>query len=674
MNKKEYEALKAKIEYHMDRYYNQDDPEISDYEYDLLMQELKKAEAEHPEWISKESPSQKVGGSVKREAGVKVRHNVPMLSINDVFHPDEVREWVNKVLLLHPDAAFSVEEKIDGLSMSLRYRRDAEDSDWMRLELAETRGTGFEGEDVTANALVIPSVQKKIKAAYDYLELRGEVYMTHEAFERYNEEMEEKGKKPAANPRNLAAGTLRQLDPAITKARGLHMLIFNVQDGPTELMRRQGDGLDYLTSLGIESVWHKSCRTAEEVLQAIEEIGKRREDLPYDIDGAVVKLEQIDYRSDFPAGSKYSDGHIAYKYPPEERIVRMEEIEETVGRTGKIAFIGHVLDAKTGKPARLCGTSVSRVTLHNQDYIREMKIGIGGLYRILKSGDIIPKLTGLVEEPETVYEASSVCPVCGQSLEKEEETADIRCINPLCPAQLSRTISYFTSRNCMDIAGLGETLVDSLVKEGYLASYADIYKLKEQREELIEKGLIGKEKNTDKILSAIEASKENSPVQLLTGLGIRNVGRATAAELMKHYRSIQELMRTEEEELLEIPDIGETTAHDILSFFRNEADIKVMQELESYGLNMKMEEKAEEQEILKGMTFVVTGTLPDMGRKEAQELIEQAGGKVTGSVSKKTTYLLAGENAGSKLDKANALGVPVISQEELLAMLKKEEK
>ncbi len=674
MNKKEYEALKAKIEYHMDRYYNQDDPEISDYEYDLLMQELKKAEAEHPEWISKESPSQKVGGSVKREAGVKVRHNVPMLSINDVFHPDEVREWVNKVLLLHPDAAFSVEEKIDGLSMSLRYRRNAEDPDWMRLELAETRGTGFEGEDVTANALVIPSVQKKIKAAYDYLELRGEVYMTHEAFERYNEEMEEKGKKLAANPRNLAAGTLRQLDPAITKARGLHMLIFNVQDGPAELMRRQGDGLDHLTSLGIESVWHKSCRTAEEVLQAIEEIGKRREDLPYDIDGAVVKLEQIDYRSDFPAGSKYSDGHIAYKYPPEERIVRMEEIEETVGRTGKIAFIGHVLDAKTGKPARLCGTSVSRVTLHNQDYIREMKIGIGGLYRILKSGDIIPKLTGLVEEPETVYEASSVCPVCGQSLEKEEETADIRCINPLCPAQLSRTISYFTSRNCMDIAGLGETLVDSLVKEGYLASYADIYKLKEQREELIEKGLIGKEKNTDKILSAIEASKENSPVQLLTGLGIRNVGRATAAELMKHYRSIQELMRTEEEELLEIPDIGETTAHDILSFFRNEADIKVMQELESYGLNMKMEEKAEEQEILKGMTFVVTGTLPDMGRKEAQELIEQAGGKVTGSVSKKTTYLLAGENAGSKLDKANALGVPVISQEELLAMLKKEEK
>lgn len=671
MNQKEYEALKEKIEYHMDRYYNQDDPEISDYEYDLLMQELKKAEAEHPEWVREDSPSQKVGGAIKREAGVKVRHNVPMLSINDVFHPEEVREWVEKVLLLHPDAAFSVEQKIDGLSMSLRYRRDAENPEWMKLELAETRGTGFEGEDVTVNALVIPSVQAKIKAAYEYLELRGEVYMTHEDFDRYNEEMEKQGKKLAANPRNLAAGTLRQLDPAITKERGLRMLIFNIQDGPAELMRRQGEGLDYLSSVGIESVWHKSCRTVEEVLQAIDEIGEMRGKLPYDIDGAVVKLEQIAYRSDFPAGSKYSDGHIAYKYPPEERPVRMESIEETVGRTGKIAFIGHVLDAETGKPARLCGTSVSRVTLHNQDYIREMKIGIGGVYRILKSGDIIPKLTGLLKEPEEIYRASAVCPVCGQKLEKEEDTADIRCVNPLCPAQLSRTISYFTSRSCMDIAGLGETLVESLVKEGYLRSYADIYRLKEEREKLIEKGIIGKEKNTDKILSAIEASKSNSPVQLLTGLGIRNVGRATAAELMKHYSSIQELMETTEEKLLEIPDIGETTAKDIMSFFRNEADIKVMQELESYGLNMKMEEKTEAEEVLKGMTFVITGTLPDMGRKEAQELIEAAGGKVTGSVSKKTTYLLAGENAGSKLDKANTLGIPVLSQDELLVMLKK---
>lgn len=449
------------------------------------------------------------------------------------------------------------------------------------------------------------------------------------------------------------------------------MLVFNVQDGPAEMMEEQGKALDWLSAHGVETVWHKSCKTADEVLSAVAEIGQMRGELPYDIDGAVIKLEQIAYRADFPAGSKYSDGHIAYKYPPEERPVIMEEIEETVGRTGKIAFIGHVLDAETKKPARLCGTSVSRVTLHNQDYIREMKIGIGGIYKILKSGDIIPKLTGLVKEPKEVYEASSHCPVCGQELEKEEETADIRCVNPLCPAQLTRTISYFTSRSCMDIAGLGETLVESLVKEGFLTSYADIYQLKEHRSELIEKGIIGKEKNTDKILSAIEASKSNSPVQLLTGLGIRNVGRATAQELMKHYSSIQELMKTDLEELLQIPDIGETTARDILSFFRNKEDIKVMEELEAYGLSMVMEEKEEGSDILAGNTFVITGTLPDMDRKEAQALIEKAGGKVTGSVSKKTGYLLAGENAGSKLTKANELGIPVLSLADLLAMLDK---
>lgn len=306
MNRKEYDQLKQKIEYHMDRYYNQDDPEISDYEYDQLMQELKKAETEHPDWLTKDSPSQKVGGSTKREAGVKVVHNVPMLSINDVFELDEVSTWVEKVLQLHPDASFSVEQKIDGLSMSLRYRKDPEDPSFMKLELAETRGTGFEGEDVTVNALVIPSVQEKIKADFSYLELRGEVYMTHEDFDRYNNEMEEKGKKTAANPRNLAAGTLRQLDSAVTKERGLRMLIFNVQDGPAEMMEEQGKALDWLSAHGVETVWHKSCKTEEEVLSAVEEIGQMRGELPYDIDGAVIKLEQIAYRADFPAGSKYS--------------------------------------------------------------------------------------------------------------------------------------------------------------------------------------------------------------------------------------------------------------------------------------------------------------------------------------------------------------------------------
>lgn len=662
----EYNELKNTIMHHMDLYYNRNEPEITDYEYDQLMQRLKAAEEEHPEWITPDSPSQIIGGVAKREAGVKIVHNVPMLSIEDVFHYEDVTEWVKKVLSLHPDAQFSVEQKIDGLSMTLRYRGTG--SGTMRLETAETRGDGFTGEDVTANAMVIPSVQKTIRAPYDYLELRGEVYMTHEDFERFNDEQEKNGRKIAANPRNLAAGTLRQLDPSITKKRGLRMFIFNVQDGPAELLERHDRALDWLSERKIETVCHTLCSSPEEVLQAITRIGEMRDELPYDIDGAVVKIDQVAYRSDFPAGSKYSAGHIAYKYPPEERPVVMESIEETVGRTGKIGFIGHVYDKETGKPARLCGTSVSRVTLHNQDYIRDMKIGIGGVYKIRKSGDIIPKLTGCITEPEQVYQASRFCPICGQPLIREEDTADIRCVNPSCPAQLTRTISYFTSRNCMDITGLGETLVDELVKENYLRNYADIYCLKDHRDELIEKGIIGKEKNTDKVLAAIEKSKSNSPVRLLTALGIRNVGGSTARELMRHYRSIRELEGAGEDDLVRIPDIGETTARDIVSFFSNEENQKILNRLSEYGVKMDME-KEETTDKLAGLTIVVTGTLPTLGRAEAKALIEKNGGKCTGSVSRKTSYLVAGEAAGSKLEKAQALGVPVIDEAGLLAML-----
>lgn len=662
----EYNELKTMIMHHMDLYYNRNEPEITDYEYDQLMQKLKAAEEEHPEWITPDSPSQIIGGVAKREAGVKIVHNVPMLSIEDVFHYEDVTEWVKKVLTVHPDAQFSVEQKIDGLSMTLRYRGNGAGA--MRLETAETRGDGFTGEDVTANAIVIPSVQKTIRAPYDYLELRGEVYMTHDDFERFNEEQEKNGRKIAANPRNLAAGTLRQLDPSITKKRGLRMFIFNVQDGPGELMERHDRALDWLSERKIETVSHTLCSSPEEVLQAITRIGEMRDELPYDIDGAVVKIDQIAYRSDFPAGSKYSAGHIAYKYPPEERPVVMESIEETVGRTGKIGFIGHVYDKETGKPARLCGTSVSRVTLHNQDYICDMKIGIGGVYRIRKSGDIIPKLTGCITEPEQVYQASRFCPICGQPLIREEDTADIRCVNPSCPAQLTRTISYFISRNCMDITGLGETLVDELVKENYLSNYADIYCLKEHRDELIEKGIIGKEKNTDKVLAAIEKSKSNSPVRLLTALGIRNVGGSTARELMKHNRSIRELEAATEDDLVQIPDIGETTARDIVNFFSNEENQKILNRLSEYGVKMEME-KEDTTDKLAGLTIVVTGTLPTLGRAEAKALIEKNGGKCTGSVSRKTSYLVAGEAAGSKLEKAQALGVPVIDEAGLLAML-----
>ncbi len=667
MSYEEYKALKAQIEYHMNRYYNMDEPEISDFEYDKLMQSLKAAEREHPEWVDENSPSQKVGGTAKREAGVKITHNVPMLSIEDVFTKDDVAAWYEKVKAVHPDAEFSVEQKIDGLSMSLRYRKT---NDTLSLYMAETRGDGYIGEDTLVNALTLSDVKKEIEFDCEYLELRGEVYMTHESFDRYNRIQEENGKKLAANPRNLAAGTLRQLDPTVTRERGLNMFVFNVQDGPSELMTSHCDSLDKLSDLGVKTVFHKKCKTLDEILSAIDEIGNMRSELPFDIDGAVVKIDQIAYRNDFPSGAKYSSGHIAYKYPPEEREVVMDEILVDVGRTGKLTFTGIFHDKETGGAARLCGTFVSRATLHNQDYINEMKIGIGGSYKLFKSGEIIPKLNGCVTEPSEVFKAPSVCPVCGEPLIREEDTADIRCVNPSCHAQLSRTIAYFSSVNCMNIVGLGETITDSLIKEGFLESYADIYELKNRRDELIEKKLIGKEKNTDKILAAIEASKANEPTRLLAALGIRNVGLSTSRELMKNFSGIDELLDADEEKLTAINDIGETTAKCIVEFFSNEHNKEIISRLKAAGVNMAMPQKEEGSNALAGLTIVVTGTLPTLGRKEASELIEKNGGKATGSVSKKTSYLVAGEAAGSKLTKAQSLGIPILDEDGLFNLIK----
>jgi DNA ligase (NAD+) len=666
--KQEYDSLVANIKHHMDLYYNQDTPEISDYEYDQLMIRLKEIEKEHPDFVTKDSPSQIIGGVAKREAGVKITHNVPMLSIEDVFTKEAVTEWVSKVHALHPEAKFSAEIKIDGLSLSLRYRKDAADNK-LHLELAETRGDGLIGEDVTANALVIPDIKKVIDLPYDYLELRGEVYMSHEDFERFNEEQEKNGKKIAANPRNLAAGTLRQLDPNVTKSRGLKMFVFNIQDGPAEIMESHSKGLEILKNVGVAVVEHFVCSSSDEILKAIDKIGNMRENLEFDLDGAVIKIDQVALRNDFPAGSKYSSGHIAYKYPPEERIVVMDEILTDVGRTGKLTFTGSFHDRETGKPARLCGTSVSRATLHNQDYINEMQIGIGGEYKLFKSGEIIPKLNGCVKAPAVVYKAPDKCPVCGSHLVREEDTADIRCINPTCPAQVTRTIAYFTSRDAMNIMGLGDTLVDALVSEGYLSNYADIYHLYEHKDELIEKGIIGKVKNTEKLLGEIEKSKENDPVRLLTGLAIRNVGKSTAREIMKHFDSLMELPMVTRDGFLQIPDIGETTANDLYEFFHDEKNLDILKEMESLGLNMKAVKDADASDKLAGMTIVVTGTLPTLGRKEAEELIVKNGGKASGSVSKKTSLVLAGEAAGSKLTKANELGIKVIDEKQFLEMI-----
>lgn len=655
----EYLKLMETINYHMNRYYNEDAPEISDFEYDQMMQSLKKMEQEHPEWIKEDSPTQKIGGTTKREAGVEVTHNVPMLSIQDVFTKEEVIQWVDTVKAQHPDATFSVEEKIDGLSMTLRY----EDG---KITLAETRGNGLVGEDVTLNALVIPDVKKTISFK-GYVELRGEVYMSHEDFDAFNKKQEELGKKLAANPRNLAAGTLRQLDSRITKERGLKMFVFNVQDATLDaahLLREHTKGLDELEKMGIHTVTHTLCKTAEDVIAAIDLIGENRGNLEYDLDGAVVKIEQVEYRQDFPAGSKYSAGHIAYKYPPEEKEVEIEEIEVAVGRTGKMTF-----RARFKEPVRLCGTNVLRATLHNADFIKSMNIAEGCKAICRKQGEIIPAIVRVKTPASAPYKAPTKCPICGHELVREAETCDIYCKNPSCPAQLKRTVAYFAGKDAMDIKNFGSTYVDTLVDLGYIHDFSDIYTLKEHREKLIEQGIMGKEKNTDKILAAIEESKQNEVYKLLTGLAISNVGKVSAKEIMKQFSSIDALAKAEIEQLEGLNDVGSITAKCIYDYFKDEENQKILQKLKEAGLNMEAEQIENASEKLAGLTFVVTGTLPTFGRKEIGELIESNGGKNTGSVSKKTDYLIAGEAAGSKLTKAQQLGIPVLSEEEFLKML-----
>lgn len=657
------EALRKEIEYHIERYYNQDDPEITDYEYDQKMNELKRLEREHPEYVTPDSPTQKVGGSAKREAGVLVEHNVPMLSLQDVFDRGEVENFVAEMKKQLDDPEFVVEYKIDGLSLSLRY-------EYGELKLAETRGDGIQyGEDVTANAKVIRDVKKKLKDKPEYLEIRGEVYMTEADFEKVNEKQELLGKKLFANPRNCAAGTLRQLDTAVTKERGLSMFIFNIQDARGISFETHTEGYEYLKKQGIRVIEEYTvCKTADEVWAAIEKIGENRGKLPYDIDGAVVKINRFSDREKLGATSKVPRWAVAYKYPPEEKETKLLDIELSVGRTGRIT------PTAVFEPVRLCGTSVSRATLHNQDFIDELDIGIGDTIVVYKSGEIIPKVRRVIHEKRPAgvkkFVIPNVCPVCGAKTEREKDTADIKCTSPNCPAQLERHMINFVGRDAMDIKGFGATYIMELVHLGYLKDIADIYDLKQHREELIEQGIIGKEKNTDKLLDAIEKSKQNEAFQLLTGFGIPNVGKAAAKTILKHFGSIEALMQADMESLQQVADVGEVTALCIRNYFQDENNCKIIERLKEAGVNMEMAESGSEDGRFNGLTFVITGTLPTMDRKAAAALIEAHGGKVSGSVSKKTNYLLAGENAGSKLTKANDLGVSVISEAELQEMLK----
>ena len=661
---KRAEELRVQLNHHSNLYYNEDNPSISDGEYDVLMQELKAIEQEHPELITPDSPTQKVGGTAKRTAGVLVSHRVPMLSMQDLFSREEVDHFVEDCReKLGEGITFLVETKIDGLSMALRYEKG-------KLVTALTRGDGRNfGEDVTANAKVIEDVAVKLKHPPEYLEVRGEVYMTNADFDAVNEKQDLLGKKPFANPRNCAAGTLRQLDASITKERKLSFFVFNVQDIQGKELRTHEEAYEYLKSCGVTVIEHYFvCKSQEEIWQAIETIGELRGTLSYDIDGAVIKVNDLSARSQLKDTAKNAGYQVAYKYPPERKETKLLNIELSVGRTGKIT------PTAVFEPVRLCGTTVSRCTLHNQDYINGLGICLGSTLLIEKSGEVIPKCVGELPEKRPKgtqpFQIPMVCPVCGEPAVRED-TADIKCVNLNCPAQLERLIGHFVARDAMDIKGFGAVYAHDLIQEGYLHDVADIFTLFQHRDELIEKGIIGKEKNTDKLLGVIEKAKGNPPARLLTGLGISNVGKSAAQALMNHFGTFDALAEATEEALVAVPDIGPISAQCVFAYFRQERNRAIIEKLKAAGVNMEQEivSPPAEDLPLSGQTVVITGTLPGMSREEAAQLVEQNGGKVTGSVSKKTSFLLAGEAAGNKLTKAQQLGIPVLSLEELQAKL-----
>ena len=660
-DKKAYEELVATLNHYAECYYDKDDSPISDYEYDMMNNRLKEIEKEHPDWISDNSPSKRVGW--KAEKGVLVKHDVPMLSLQDVFSREEVDSFVNDVIAqFGPDIEFLVETKIDGLSCALRY----ENGD---LVMGITRGDGItEGEDVTMNVKTIKDVVKHLDDAPEYIEIRGEVYMTRAAFEEVNRIAEEEGKKTFANPRNCAAGTLRQIDTRITRERNLSLFIFNVQTSRGVEFKTHTEGYEYLKARGVKVIeLYYRCHTADEVWDAIQKIGDARSGLEYDIDGAVVKINNLSVREQLGATIKFPRWAIAYKYPPEEKETKLLSIETDTGRTGRVTPVAIF------EPINLCGTTVTRATLHNQAFIDELGLGIGDTIRVYKSGEIIPKIKSVNKDLRPSdwkpYVMPSECPICGHKLVREEDAADLKCINPLCPGTLVHRIENFVSRDCMDIKGFGTEYIRKLVDQGFLSDITDIFRLKDRRDELIESKIIGREKNTDKLLDAIDSSVSSTAAdKVLAGLNIPGIGKATSKELMKHFGSIDKIASASVEELVAVGDIGLITANGINEFFSDPEEMRIVNDLKSFGLNFEAQETESLGNELEGKAFCITGTLAGMTRDEASALIEAHGGKVVSSVTGKTSYLLAGENAGSKLSKAQSLNVPVISLAELQEM------
>lgn len=646
--------LSKELNYHNDRYYNQDDPEISDYEYDMLLRELENIEAEFPQLISPDSPTQRVGGS-KGEKFSPVTHAVPMESLHDSFSADEIRDFDRKVREVIDRPVYVVEPKFDGLSVSCEYRNGV-------FVRGSTRGDGTTGEDVTDNLMTIKSLPKRLKNAPAFLEVRGEVYMSVETFEKIVAEQENNGEKPFKNPRNAAAGSLRQKDAKITAKRNLDIFVFNIQQVEGVEITSHVQSLNYLTELGFPTAFYRSYDDVEDVLREIEYIDAHRGDLPCDIDGAVVKVNSLADRAVLGSTAKFPRWAEAYKYPPEEKETELLNIEINVGRTGALTPVGIF------KPVLLAGTTVSRATLHNEDFIREKGINVGDTVLIRKAGEIIPEVLSLVRHGAHIepYRFPDNCPSCGSKVIREEGEAAMRCTNTDCPAQLLRHLIHFVSRDAMDIDGLGPALLEQLLNAGLIKTFTDLYQLKAADIATLDR--MG-EKSADNLIGAIDKSKDARINRLVYALGIRHIGEKAAKLLCEHFLSIEKLFEASEEEIAAIDGFGAIMAQSVYDYFHLEGTKHLICELKELGVKMTpLQPKAKEGRFI-GKTFVLTGTLPTMSRKEASALIEKNGGKTSSSVSKKTDYVLAGEDAGSKLTKAQSLGVTVISEEELLNMI-----
>lgn len=646
--------LSERIRYHNRKYYVEDSPEIDDFEYDEMYRRLENLEAEFPELVTPDSPTQKVGGAALNKFSPVV-HAVPMESLHDSFSEREMVDFDRRVRAAAGDPVYAVEPKFDGLSVSAEYR----DGVFVR---GSTRGDGTVGEDITENLRTVRSLPKKLSRPLPFLEVRGEVYMSHESFFTLSAQQELRGEKPFKNPRNAAAGSLRQKDAKITAARALDIFVFNVQQVTGEDLERHDQALEFLRTLGFPVPPYKICRTIEEAVAEIRRIGERRGSLGYSIDGAVVKVNSFAQRALLGSTAKFPRWAEAFKYPPEEKQTRLLNIEVNVGRTGALTPIG------VFEPVELAGTTVSRATLHNQDFIAEKDVRVGDTVILRKAGEIIPEVVGVVRHAEgsRPFAMPRTCPSCGAPVMREEGGAAVRCTNPECPAQLLRHLIHFCSRDAMDIDGMGPAVTEQLIAAGLLTSPADLYSLK--REQIL--GLERKgEKSAGNLISAIERSKQNDLYRLIFALGIPHVGLKAAKLLAARFGDIDGLFRAGTEEISNVDGIGGIIAESVRRFFDLSNTAHLIGLLRDAGVNLKSLAAASGDGRLLGRTFVLTGTLPNLTRAQATELIEKHGGRVSASVSKKTDYVLAGEEAGSKLDKANKLGVPVLSEREFEEMI-----